>query len=110
MSTSFESFAHRIDLPFKVLREWVLILWYTGIGAVAWFNEALFPGCLSWDLTFSKLLSVLLKSACDCWALDVSRTSFYNGKEFLQLGYVALCFDESGDNIENIQAEATLEY
>jgi hypothetical protein len=56
----------------------------------AFLEDALNSGTLSWDVTISKALSIVLTSALMCRSGDVARNSAYHGMECLLFEHIHL--------------------
>lgn len=73
--------------------------------ATAWIKDAFENGTHSWDITISKLTSVLLQSALSSRSGDITRSQLYEGLECLCWGHIILKLESPGtrDNAPNVQ-------
>jgi hypothetical protein len=71
----------------------------------AYFQASLDQGCKSWDVQLSKILSLVLVSACCCRAGEVSLSRDYT-TEFMKWEHITLKL-EGGATIDHL--EATIE-
>ena len=75
----------------------------------AWFQAALDDGCLSWDVTIHKGLTVVLQSALACRAGDMTLSRGYTN-EFMQWIDITMKLAPGDDSLDGIQLTCLLRF
>lgn len=66
--------------------------------SVALINDAEQNGTLSWDVTLSRVLSLVLQATVAGRSGDVARSRQYYGQEFLQYGHITIKLVSKNDS------------